>query len=138
MREGYLASHIRRMRILYRQQRDALVVQLSRVAGSAITIDVPGQGMHVNVYLSGGQSDVHLENRARQEGIIVRAMSRLFRTAPARPALMLGFAGYPCQVIIPAATHIAQLITRESTLLRRVAATSHPLHKRDSASVADG
>jgi GntR family transcriptional regulator/MocR family aminotransferase len=129
MREGYLASHIRRMRILYREQRDALAAELSRWAGTAVTIDVPDQGMHLNVFLRDSQSDVYLENRARQEGVIVRAMSRLYKVAPPQSALMLGFAGYPRQMIIPAAARLAQLIMRESRLLPRVAVTSRRLRK---------
>lgn len=120
MREGYLASHIRRTRIRYREQRDALAAELSRLAGSAVTIDVPDQGMHLNVYLSDDQEDVYLEGRARQEGVIVRAMSRLFRVAPPRPALMLGFAGYPRPMIVPAAARLAQLIVREARSHRQL------------------
>jgi GntR family transcriptional regulator/MocR family aminotransferase len=112
MREGYLASHIRRMRILYRQQRDALAEQLRSLPHSA-TVDVPDQGMHLNIYLN-GLRDTHIESRARQEGLIVRSMSRLFRVAPRRSALMLGFAGYPPQIIVPAARRLAKLIAGES------------------------
>jgi GntR family transcriptional regulator/MocR family aminotransferase len=51
----------------------------------------------------------------------VRAMSRFYRTAQPKPALMLGFSGYPRQLIIPAAARLATLIESRNTRSRRVA-----------------
>jgi GntR family transcriptional regulator / MocR family aminotransferase len=114
MRQGHFAAHIRRMRLLYREQRDALAETLLRRAGGALAIDVPDQGMHLIAYLANGASDVALEAQALRSGIVVRAMSRFYRAAPKRPALMLGFSGFPRTVIVPAAARLAALVVRAS------------------------
>jgi GntR family transcriptional regulator / MocR family aminotransferase len=49
MRQGYFASHIRRMRLMYREQRDALAESLARRAGTNVRIDLPDQGMHSSI-----------------------------------------------------------------------------------------
>jgi GntR family transcriptional regulator/MocR family aminotransferase len=66
--------------------------------------------MHLVAYLGGGISDTALEQDARQSGIIARAISPLYRRAPLRSGLLLGFTGYPRQVILPAAARLARVI----------------------------
>ena len=112
MEEGHFAAHIRRMREIYRGQRDALVAALRRRLGGHLTVDPPDQGMHLVAYTRRGLSDVTLERAAREYGVIVRAMSSLYVEAPARSALMLGFSGYPRQVIAPAIARLAQAFER--------------------------
>lgn len=84
---------------MYRDQRDALVAALRRRLGDHLTVDPPDQGMHLVAYTRKGLSDVRIEQAAREHGVIVRAMSRLHVEAPAQSALMLGFSGYPQQII---------------------------------------
>jgi len=114
MRQGYFAAHIRRMRLLYRDQRDALVAELTRLAGADLLLEAPDQGMHLVAYLRDGLSDVDLEHAARQSGVIVRAVSRLYIAAPRRSALILGFTGYPRQTVLPAVGRLAQVIREQS------------------------
>jgi GntR family transcriptional regulator / MocR family aminotransferase len=68
--------------------------------------------MHLVAYLrdSAPSSDVDIEQAALRAGIVVRALSRLYISAPPRPALMLGFSGFPRQVIIPAAIRLAKIV----------------------------
>lgn len=108
--EGHFAAHIRRMRLLYREQRDALASTLQRRAGGAVGVTAPDQGMHLVAYLGDGISDTALEERARAVGIIARAISPLYRRAPPRAGLLLGFTGYPRPLILPAAARLARLI----------------------------
>jgi GntR family transcriptional regulator/MocR family aminotransferase len=110
LREGHLAGHIRRMRALYREQRDALVATLTRHAGGHLEMTAPDQGMHLVAHLASGLVDHAIEAAARAAGINVRAVSRLYRAATPRPGLLLGFSGYPRQVIVPAATSLARVI----------------------------
>jgi len=122
--EGHFAAHIRRMRLLYREQRDALVSALERHAGGAVEVTAPDQGMHLVAYLRDGISDTALEARAREAGIIARAISPLYRCVAARSGLLLGFTGYPRQIILPAAVRLARLIgeaaeSRRSTARKR-------------------
>jgi GntR family transcriptional regulator/MocR family aminotransferase len=112
MEEGHFAAHIRRMREMYRGQRDALVAALRRRLGDHLTVDPPDQGMHLVAYTRRGLSDVGIERAARDHGVVVRAMSRLYVEAPAQSALMLGFSGYPRQIIVPAVARLAKAFAR--------------------------
>src|SRR6202049_3205931 len=47
MADGHFAAHIRRMRLLYRDQRDVLVAALKSRLGADVTVDAPDQGMHL-------------------------------------------------------------------------------------------
>jgi GntR family transcriptional regulator/MocR family aminotransferase len=102
------------MRLLYRDQRDALVAELTRRLPGEVMVVPPDQGVHVVAYLRDGRSDVDLEAAARAHGIVVRAISRLYKEAPARSGLLLGFTGYPRQTIIPAAARLARVIAAQS------------------------
>jgi GntR family transcriptional regulator/MocR family aminotransferase len=109
---GYLASHIRRMRQLYREQRDALFSALRRHLHEIVTVDPPDQGMHLVAYLSDSSSDLAFEKVGRENGVIVRALSRMYVAASPRQGLMLGFSGYPKQVIAPAVSRLASAFGR--------------------------
>ena len=110
MQQGHFAAHIRRMRQLYREQRDALAETLTRRAAGALDVALPDQGMHLVAYLRDGSSDMAIEAAARRAGIVVRAISRFYRKARPRPGLMLGFSGFPRQLIVPAAARLATLV----------------------------
>jgi GntR family transcriptional regulator/MocR family aminotransferase len=111
MQQGHFAAHIRRMRQMYREQRDALAATLTRRAAGRLDVEVPDQGMHLVAYLNGGAADTEIEAAAQRAGIVVRAISRFYRAAAARPGLMLGFSGFPRQLIVPAAARLAALVS---------------------------
>jgi GntR family transcriptional regulator/MocR family aminotransferase len=110
MQQGHFAAHIRRMRQLYREQRDALAETLARRGAGSLEVALPDQGMHLVAYLRDGTSDIEIEAAARRAGIVVRAISRFYRSACPRPGLMLGFSGFPRQLIVPAAARLATLV----------------------------
>jgi GntR family transcriptional regulator/MocR family aminotransferase len=111
MQEGHFVGHIRRMRVLYREQRDALVSGLLRRLGDDLTVDVPDQGMHLVAYTRKGISDTAIELSAREQGVIVRATSQMYVKAPPRSGLMFGFSGYPRRTIEPAIARVAKAIS---------------------------
>ena len=108
--QGHLASHIRRIRLLYRDQRDRLVEALHREARDWLDVEPPDQGMHLVAYLRDGLSDRAAEQAAREEGVVVRALSRLYAQARPRQGLLLGFSGYPAAAIAPAARRLAKAL----------------------------
>jgi GntR family transcriptional regulator / MocR family aminotransferase len=110
MQQGHFAAHIRRMRQLYREQRDALAETLMRRAGGRLDVALPDQGMHLVAYLRGGSSDIAIEAAAKRAGIVVRAISRFYREARPRAGLLLGFSGFPRQLIVPAAARLGMLV----------------------------
>jgi GntR family transcriptional regulator/MocR family aminotransferase len=113
MQQGHFAAHIRRMRQMYREQRDALATTLTRRAPDRLRVAVPDQGMHLIAYLPEGMSDIHVEAAALRAGIVVRAISRFYRAARPRPGLMLGFSGFPRPLIVPAAARLATLVLKQ-------------------------
>ncbi|MEA2858268.1 MAG: GntR family transcriptional regulator / MocR family aminotransferase [Methylobacteriaceae bacterium] len=113
MAEGHFASHIRRIRLLYQEQRDTLASALKKRLGDELKVAVPDQGMHLVAYTRKGLSDISLERAAAQKGVIVKAMSRLYAEAPVRSALMFGFSGYPRQTIAPAVARLALVLKQQ-------------------------
>ena len=110
MQEGHFAGHIRRMRVLYREQRDALVAALVRRLGDRLTVEAPDQGMHLVAYTRKGLLDTALERSAREAGVVVRATSRMYVKAAPRSGLMFGFSGYPGRAIDAAIVRLAKAI----------------------------
>jgi GntR family transcriptional regulator/MocR family aminotransferase len=113
MRDGYFAAHLRRTRTRYQEQRDTMVAALGRRLQEDLDIVLPDQGIHLVAYLRNGLADVDIEQAARREGVVVRAISRLYLKAPKRSGLLLGFSGYPRQVIIPAVARLAQVLGKQ-------------------------
>jgi GntR family transcriptional regulator / MocR family aminotransferase len=110
MEEGHFAAHIRRMRLLYRDQRDELVAALKTRLGADLTVDAPDQGMHLVAFARRGLSDIAIERAGREHGVIIRPMSRLYLEATPRSALVLGFSGHPRRTIGPAVERLAQAL----------------------------
>src|SRR5262245_18458661 len=110
MQQGHFGAHIRRMRQAYRGQRDALVAILMHRAAEQLEVRAPDQGMHLVAYLNNAVSDTGIEDAAKCAGVVVRAVSRCYRAAPARSGLMLGFSGFPPSVIVPAAARLAKVV----------------------------
>lgn len=106
--DGHLASHIRRMRKLYREQRDRLVGTLRRQAGDFLEVEPPDQGMHLVAYLHSGLSDTAIAMAALERDIVVRPLSRLYMRARPRQGLLFGFSGYPIPSIAPAVARLAK------------------------------
>ena len=112
--QGHLAVHIRRTRNRYRCHRDLLVAELVRRVGATTKVQAMDQGTHLVAYLDDTVSDVDVEVAARQNGVVVRALSRLYKTAPPRSGLVLGFSGYSDKAIIAAAERLAGVIRFQS------------------------
>lgn len=113
LRSGEFMAHLRRMRRLYRQRRDALVAALARHLGRIAEVHGASAGMHLALRFPDGRlSDVAIAARARAEGIIVNALS-LHALGGGAPwnGLMLGYAQVPAE-------HM-------DALVRRLAAVVH-------------
>jgi GntR family transcriptional regulator / MocR family aminotransferase len=82
---------------------------------------------HLVAYLAAGQRDIEIEAAAARAGLVVRAISRFYRKAPARSGLMLGFSGYPRPLIVPAAARLATLIAQKR--VKKVSANGYHLEE---------
>ena len=66
--------------------------------------------MHLVAFLRGNLSDVALATALRDEGIIVRPLSPMYLKAKPRQGFLLGFTGFPRQVIVPAVARMAKVV----------------------------
>jgi GntR family transcriptional regulator/MocR family aminotransferase len=99
LESGQFAAHLRRRRLAYGAQRDALAEALARRLGHLLDVDVPDQGMHLIAYLKDGRSDRDVEAKAAAKGMLARPISPLFHTATPRQGLLLGFTGFPAKAM---------------------------------------
>ena len=113
LRSGAFMTHLRRMRRLYRQRRDALAAALERHLGRIAEVHGASAGMHLALRLPDDRlDDVAIARRAREEGIIVNPLST-HAVGGATPwnGLMLGYAQVPAEQM--------------DALVRRLAAVVH-------------
>ena len=90
--EGHFGAHLRKMRALYRERRDALVESVERRCGGRLRLGPADCGFHVAAYLPEGKRDVEIAHRAAGHGLALPPLSRYF-LGRARHGFLLGFAG---------------------------------------------
>ena len=71
-----------------------------------------------------GLPDTEIEAAANRAGVVVRAVSRFYRTAPSRAGLMLGFSGFPPSVICTSCCAFGE--SRERRACDRLAPAAYP------------
>jgi GntR family transcriptional regulator/MocR family aminotransferase len=94
---GQFGTHLRRMRRLYRQRRDALAQALECHVGTAAAVHGGLAGMHLTLLLDEELDDRSVSARARERGLIANPLSGYL--AGARDArcngLVLGYSQVP-------------------------------------------
>ena len=93
IREGHLARHIRRMRMLYMERRKALVSALRTQLGSTLEVVGADAGMHLVALLPAGTDYVAISRRAAREGIAALPLSTCYVGPSQRGGLVLGYGG---------------------------------------------
>jgi GntR family transcriptional regulator/MocR family aminotransferase len=92
MREGYFARHLRHMRQLYLERRNALVDALDQELGDLLDVVMPEAGMHLTAWLPFGMSDQVAARMAAAQGLDILPLSSLSLHPLQRGGLLLGFA----------------------------------------------
>lgn len=94
MSEGHYASHLRRMRAVYRARHDALLDAIAQHFGKSLPIWGRDAGLHLVLGLPAAVDDQALAARIAQAGVASRPLSlyHLRRPAPAG-GLVLGYGG---------------------------------------------
>ncbi len=90
IREGHLERHIRRMRRLYGQRREALLDAIARHFGGRATVPGDAAGMHVLVRFPDGE----VFQRAARNRVLVVSSRFCYLNKPARHELVLGFSDF--------------------------------------------
>ncbi len=111
---GQFSLHLRRMRRLYRQRRDALVAALGEQLGDMATVHGGSAGMHLALRLhDGAADDVALSTRLMaQHGIMAPALSLHAVGLRAQPwrGFLLGYAQVPVQAMGPLVKKLAGVV----------------------------
>ena len=112
LQSGQFALHLRRMRRVYRQRRDALVAALQEHVGSVAEVHGASAGMHLVLrFLDTRLDDGAISAQAREQGIIAHALSS--HALPGQSAwrgLMLGDAQIPAEEMDGLVRRLAALI----------------------------
>lgn len=113
MGEGYFASHIRKMRLLYAERLQLLQAAIREFLPPQLVIMGGEAGLHLTLMLPAGCSDQAISAEARAAGIIARPLSRYYmHAATARQGLLLGYANTENEQIRPVFKRLAQIILR--------------------------
>jgi len=91
IREGHFARHIRRMRILYMERKNALVAAIRKQIGSVLEVIVADAGMHLVGLLPPGVDDCAIARQAAKLGVSAMPLSSCCLRRPARGGLVLGY-----------------------------------------------
>lgn len=111
VREGYLSSHIRRVRNLYAQRRALLIDAIRNSYGDQLEIVGDEAGLHLVLGLPDEVDDVQVCRDAFDRGILVRPLSDYYLDpARMRRGLLLGYAEVPPDEIKPAFRLLAGVI----------------------------
>jgi GntR family transcriptional regulator/MocR family aminotransferase len=92
--EGHFSWHIRKMRALYAERRDALKTAILEEAPDLLEVDPQDAGLHVLGWLPDGVDDREITRHLAENGIMAPSVSYFFHRPPPRGALVLGFAGW--------------------------------------------
>jgi len=93
IREGDLARHIRRTRVLYMERRQALVNALNSHFGQSIKVVGTEAGMHLVVLLPEGIDDRQMARRAAARGVATVPLSTCYCGTVRSSGLVLGYGG---------------------------------------------
>ena len=107
--EGHFARHVRRMRTLYAERQEALVLALGRELAVAIEASPAEAGMNLTAWLRGNASDLELSNKAAQVGVVVTPVSAYALEVKPRPGLLLGYAAFSTRQIREGVRKLAQI-----------------------------
>lgn len=89
--KGHLERHIRRMRNLYDQRRQALVQALLRHLGERVSIMGENAGMHVMIQLNTRLKDTTVVNRAHQTGVGITSANPYYLENSSKGQFVLGY-----------------------------------------------
>ncbi|GAB2578160.1 PLP-dependent aminotransferase family protein [Dyella jejuensis] len=91
--EGQFARHIRRMRMLYLERRNALLEAIDKHMDGRLQVIGAQAGMQLAALLPRGVDDVAVSIKAAQKGISARPLSLCYAAPPPRGGVILGYSG---------------------------------------------
>jgi GntR family transcriptional regulator/MocR family aminotransferase len=97
---GHFTRHLRRMRMLYAERRDALQAALEQHLGDYLTVSGGAGGMHLSARLDVAVADHAVCAAAQPRGLVVRPLSQYCASAAGAArynGLLLGYGSVPVE-----------------------------------------
>ncbi|MDR3435664.1 PLP-dependent aminotransferase family protein [Telmatospirillum sp.] len=113
MDEGLFTAHLRRMRALYAERRQALLASAARHLPGLAEVTAGEAGTHAIAWLPAGWEDLAVAVAAQSQGLVPGALG-LYRLQPGRPGLILGYGNMPAETIDPAIRALRQVLAHWS------------------------
>ena len=114
--QGHFATHLRQMRALYRQRRDALRRALTTVPGLAncLCLGPTEAGLHLTVQLPSGVSDQRISDLAADLGLGVSVLSGYYADAKtARPGMIFHYAALSPERIVSGIERLGAALAKQ-------------------------
>lgn len=111
MEEGHFTRHIRRMRVLYQERRQALVRAAEAELKGLLAIQPSDAGMHVIGLFPESADDRAAARRAAEFKITANPLSAYYLEKPGRAGLVLGYSAFNEREITAAVRRLARALT---------------------------
>jgi GntR family transcriptional regulator / MocR family aminotransferase len=109
--EGHFARHIRRMRVLYRERRSALVDNIRSELGSMVEVLGSEAGMHLTIVTRRRCRDFEIAHRAAKQNLWMWPLSLSYLGRPPHSGFILGFGSAQLEAIPGAVRKLRNLLT---------------------------
>jgi GntR family transcriptional regulator/MocR family aminotransferase len=119
--EGHFARHIRRMRVLYRERRSALVDSIREELGNMVEVLGGEAGMHLTVTLPNSIRDVGISERAARENLWIWPLSPNYLGQVTHSGFILGFGSTDVAEIPRAVRRLSGLLARRPEAMAEIA-----------------
>lgn len=130
LRDGQFARHLRRMRGIYLERRNALLAGLGRHCANYLTVHNADGGLHVTAFLPDGIDDRAVVRRLAGQGLVACALSTCCIGACRRNGLLLGFAGSTAERLLEATRVLAEVLRDEERSAANIHSTSDATGRR--------
>jgi GntR family transcriptional regulator/MocR family aminotransferase len=110
--EGHYVRHLRRMRAVYEERRDALRDAVARRLDGRLTLGSMDAGMHTVGWLPPGSDDRRASESLLTADVDAVPLSRYWTGPPSGSGLVLGYAAYSPEAIRAAVDRMARVLER--------------------------
>ena len=111
--EGHLSSHLRRVRIIYQERRNALRRAIESRLGNLVSTTGGLAGLHLPYFFNQPLDDVALSQEVLDAGMVLRPLSMYYADARrSRSGMLLGFAAVDAASIEAAADRLCRIVER--------------------------
>jgi GntR family transcriptional regulator / MocR family aminotransferase len=110
MEQGHFGRHVRKMRQIFGERRNALVDSIRNEFGDFLEVHGSAAGVHVSVTLPEGFNDREISTRASRERLWLWPLSRYYAGKRPRHGFVLGFGSTPTEQIPNAVKRMRTLV----------------------------